>query len=207
MAITRKHYNVAENKQGYGIRGTLKSTVVEFEGCVLEEPERRHERVMSDVYADVTYAKVWDAAEGCVKMVQLMAHFELTYLQDVDCVVDATDEVRQLASDWQDEQARILAEAQAKRAAEEAEREARLAKRGRWVQVIRKNKRLPEKGTIGLCIWTGTSASYGTRRMGMKPDPESETVFWGPASCVRALTPEEIPKPKPIPTVWDRIDS
>lgn len=154
----------------------------------------------------MSYTKVWNPEEGCVETVYLKAHFELDHSDvKVEVEVDALPEYRQAALEWQAEQDRLAAEAQAKREAEEAEREARKPRRGSVVQVIRKNRGLPEKGTIGVCIWTGRSPQWGTERIGMKLTPESDQAFWGPASCVRALKPEEIPDPEAAPTVWDHI--
>jgi hypothetical protein len=204
MAITRTTFHF--NADTYDHRGDVKERKVSHKGCVLVSPYTHHERVMSDIYADVSYTKVWNPEKQCIETIHLKAHFELDH-SDVKVEVDALPEYRQAALEWEAEQERQRAEAEAKRQRAEAEKEARKPRRGAMVEVIRKNKRLPEKGTIGVCIWTGHSREWGTPRIGMKLDPESEKVYWGPASCVRRLKPEEIPEPVVAPTVWDRIDS
>lgn len=138
----------------------------------------RDERIMSDVWAYVTYARVWDAETGSPKTIRLQTE---GWEASATAVVDATPEVLAAYEAWKVEQ-------EAKRAAEEAARQAALAaweakqpRRGRIIKVV-KGRKVP-KGTVGVCIWIGDG--YYGQRVGLKTDDGE--VYWTAASNVEAV--------------------
>ncbi len=132
----------------------VQSTKVTHEGLVVSESWTREERVMSDIYANVSYCLVWNAEKGCTETVCLGHHFELCSTFG-KATVDADPAV--LA-----EVARQAAEAAARKAAaEQAAYEAREAARaeairnapekGKLMKVVR-GRKVPV-GTVGKVFW------------------------------------------------------
>lgn len=209
MAITRTEYTLVTNDNGYVTRGEVRSRETTYVGCVIDT-YTRVERVMSDIYADVSYATVWDRAAQRTRSVHLKAWFELTDHVDVDVEVDLSEEVKAEMRAVAEQAEARAAEAEAKAAQErEAKRQAE-PRKGVKVVVVKSAKGLPAVGTEGQCIWTGTCRYTGDPRMGMKVGGE---VYWGPTACVertgRAKPAKAAPKPKAQPkpaTSWDHLD-
>jgi len=153
---------------------TVKSTSTTHEGLVVGGNFAREQRVMSDVYANVRYCRVWNPEKGKAEVISLGAIFECnTKLGDAE--VDAPQAIL-------DEVARQEAEAeQARKDAEEArrvedlrtaaEREFNRPEKGKVMQVVR-GRKVP-KGTVGRVFWmrdgrvgldlTGRKSSDGRR--------------------------------------------
>lgn len=126
----------------------VESTKVTHEGLVVSESWTTCERVMSDIYADVSHVRVWNPETRTVETVTLGYHFELcsTFGRSV---VDASPEI--LA-----EVARQAAEATARKAAaDKAAYEAREAAR----EEARRNA--PEHGKL-MVVTRGRKVPVGT---------------------------------------------
>lgn len=137
----------------------VESTRTSHEGVVLTPSFTRCERVMSDIYADVSYCLVWDRESGRAIEVSLGAHFELCSTFG-HAVVDATPEVVAAYEAWQ-------AEVEAKRQAAEQARRLEAAKAawnapavGKTMRVAR-GRKVPV-GTTGEVFWLG-AGNYGPR--------------------------------------------
>ncbi len=141
----------------------------------------RCERIMSDVWDDVSYALVWDAEAGCPKAICLGVSYDRREGESTIVTIDATPEVLAAYEAWK------VAE-KARKDAEEAARweairmaEAKQPRKGRIIKVV-KGRKVP-KGTTGVCIWIG-QGDWGTR-VGLKT--EDGTVYWTAASNVEAV--------------------
>lgn len=173
------------------------------------------ERVMSDVWDDVTYAQVLGTDDIGARQLEEVcvgaASFdrELTSLGLIDAV-DATPEVqaaaeeeRQLLATYGAIRERLRA---ARAAAEKAVYEARLPRRGRQVVVARGRK--VAKGTEGEVIWYGEGKAYGygqrgEMRVGIKL--ASGEVVWTAAANVDVVgaPPAPVYKAKvDVRTAW-----
>jgi hypothetical protein len=138
----------------------------------------RCERIMSDVYADVSYAECWDAEKG--KLVEWpYANSEFGYhTNHLSVEVDATPETLAAVAAYKAEKERQAEEA--RQAAREAARLAELAtpRKGKVVVVARGRK--VAKGTTGTVIWYGPGKSFGygpaPMRVGVKD--AAGTVHW-----------------------------
>ena len=126
------------------------------EGLVVSESWTREERVMSDVYANVTYVNVWNPDTEDVERINLGEHFELGFKFGTS-TLDASSEIL-------DEVARR--EVEAKRLADEKWESRRIADsrkrvedlfnvpvRGKVMEVVRGRK--VAKGTVGTVFWIG----------------------------------------------------
>lgn len=151
----------------------------------------RCERIMSDVYADVSYAECWDAEKG--KLVEwAYANSEFGYhTNHVSVEADATPETLAAVAAYK---AKLAAEAAAAReAAKEAARKAELATpyKGKVVVVARGRK--VAKGTTGVVVWYGAGKSFGygpaPMRVGVK-DAAGE-VHWTDAKNVDVVAQSE----------------
>jgi hypothetical protein len=138
------------------------------------------ERIMSDVYADVGYALIWDAELGAPRSIRLWTEGFSADGSNV-VTIDATPEVLAAYEAYKSAKA---AEKRAEEAARYAAIEAARAKeprRDRTVKVVR-GRKVP-KGTVGVCIWIG-AGDYGPR-CGLKTaDGE---VYWTALGNVEAV--------------------
>jgi hypothetical protein len=132
----------------------------------------REERVMSDVYADVTYAVCYIPSKDAFESVYVRAHFECDQSGSY-ADVDATEEVEA-------RYAAYLAEIEAARVADEKARfealrmaEAKRPAKGRTLRVVR-GRKVPV-GTTGVCFFVGQGRYTG--RVGMNVQGRPEPVW------------------------------
>ena len=142
----------------------------------------RTERVMSDVWDDVTYAVVWNPATGSPTQVYLGC---CEFGREKVAEVDATPEVVAAHAAW-------TAAREAERlAAEEARREeaaeARLREVQRGCRAVVARGRKVAKGTEGRVFWLG-QGTYGWRA-GLETDA-GETVWIDLRNLDRVLPPK-----------------
>lgn len=148
MAITWTEYKPNSD------RNEIVRTWTTHEGLVLSPAYRREERVMSDIYADVSYCQVWNPATGLAETVCLGHHFELGITFGA-ATVDATPAIMATFK-AQQEAARLAHEDAERKLAEAREQERKLAahnrpEKGKIMQVVR-GRKVP-KGTIGRVFW------------------------------------------------------
>lgn len=162
-------------------------------GLVLGIEKKYDVRVMSDVWADITFAKVWDAEAGRPVLVALG---NTEFGSSAEAEIDATPEVVAAHDAW-------LADEKARKAAEdEARFEAGAETRLRSVTtgcraVVARGRKVP-KGTEGRVFWIGQNA-FGWRA-GMKTDA-GETV-WTALSNLDRVIPA-----KPEGMSWQNFES
>ena len=186
MALTYKNPRYHKYDRG-GSEGALKPT---YEGRVLAEKTTYSVRVMSDVWADLYHAVIWDDETDAPITVGLG---NSEFGCDVTAEVDADEETLAKYEVWKEaERIRKEAEAEAHRVAEEkrlaeeaeetAKRNALAVRKGVKVRVVKGRK--VAKGTEGVCFWEG-HGQYGPR-IGLKE--EDGTVHWTATSnCVALL--------------------
>lgn len=148
----------------------------------------RDERIMSDVWAIVTYAVVWDGAADFFEVSCHNSEFgapDLAAIGLTSVTVDAPEALKAYHEGWelcreqerQEAERKAYAEAYRKR----AEKEAKEPRKGRTCRVV-KGRKVPV-GTVGECIWIG-EGRYGAR-VGIKD--ASGQVHWTAASNVEAV--------------------
>lgn len=154
---------------------------VKYAGAVLSI-DTNCERVMSDVWEYMTYALVWDAAEGRPTRVFLRGEGSEV---SATAEVDATPEVVAAHEAW------LAAREAEKAAAEEARREeaaeARLREVRRGCRAVVARGRKVAKGTEGRVFWLG-NGTYGWRA-GLETDA-GETVWTALNNLDRVLPPK-----------------
>jgi hypothetical protein len=150
-----------------------------FAGCVVAT-HTREERVMSDVYADVLRATVYNVETDTFEEVYVRAYFECDS-GDRSAVVDATPEVRDLYEAHQavEEAKQHLLEAQRCRARMLAALKA--PAKGRKIKVVKGRK--VAIGTVGECFYL-REGDHGMR-VGLK-DTDGQ-VHWTAASNCEAV--------------------
>jgi len=176
---------------------TQTSTVIgrrtSHDGLVVSAEFGRDERIMSDVWAWLTYVKVWNPTEAKVENVCLRDD-GAPCGECGSAEQDASPEVLALAAAYE---TRVKAEAEAREAAEVARRtaEARVAEHnrpmhGKVMQVV-KGRKVPH-GTVGRVFWVGLD-NYGKTKVGLATserkdaDGRNVDVVWTAASnCVNA---------------------
>ena len=133
---------------------TVVRTWTTHEGLVVEDAWRREQRVMSDVYADVSYCRVWNPETKMTEVVNIGTHFECCNTfgkATVDAPADILEERdRQVAAA---NLQRVLAERSAAEIAV-AERKAAMVnfpERGKVMRVVR-GRKVPV-GTVGEVFW------------------------------------------------------
>jgi len=171
-----------------------------YEGAVIST-YTACERVMSDIYADVAYAIVWDEDWSCVKTINYAYYFELADNNGI-AVVDATDESLASAAAYAAGRTAGLVKAAAFAAADKAELEAAkvaalAAKRaavladaprvGDSVEVTKAaGSPKVEKGVTGKVVWSGWSKRHDASwRVGLKT--AAGEVCWLPATAVKVV--------------------
>lgn len=133
---------------------TVKRIWTTHEGLVVGESWTTRERVMSDIYADVSHCTVWNPEKGTTETANLGDHFELCSTfghATIDASAEILAEVARLAADAKTrfeaaETARIEA---ARKASEEAARNA--PEYGKRMVVFR-GRKVPV-GTVGKVFW------------------------------------------------------
>ena len=192
-------------------KGVVKDT---YEGRVLDQRVRRDVRIMSDVWADCYYAKVWTGTE-----VREISTGSSEFVDSIEVTVDATPETEAAVKAWEAaeaEKARLEWEAKApereaarlKAEAEDRKRRLRDAKqylntpeKGSMVTVARRRGRnAPPLGTKGKVIWAGESG-YGTHRVGILDD--SGAKHWTTAGNCDVILPEGAPTDSDALEVWE----
>lgn len=148
-------------------------------GLVLGIEREYNLRVMSDVWADFTFAKVWDMAEGRPSLVTLG---NTEFGPSAEAEVDATPEVIAAHDAW------LAAREAEKAAAREAEREgaaeARVRRVTKGCRAVVARGRKVAKGTEGRVFWLG-HGGYGWRA-GLETDA-GETVWTALSNLDRVL--------------------
>ncbi len=134
------------------------STEVSFKGCVVAV-YKKEERVMSDVYADVLYAKVYKADADTFEDVYVRAYFECDPGTST-ATVDATQAIQDLYAAHQAVKAAEHALNEAKRSRTIALAALKAPAKGRTVKVV-KGRKVPV-GTVGECFWMGSN-DFGAR--------------------------------------------
>jgi len=134
------------------------SVEVRFAGCVVEI-NVREERVMSDVYANVSRAVVYNVTEDKFEEIYVRAHFELDS-GNTTAEVDATQQVKDLYAAHQ-----FVQECEAKLNDAKRYRAQQLAAlkapaHGRTIKVV-KGRKVPV-GTVGECVRVH-DGEYGRR--------------------------------------------
>jgi len=195
MALIYKEGTEAYGAYGLpeGVKeGDLKPT---YEKRVLDTETKHSVRVMSDVWADLYFAVVWDDEADAPKNVGLG---NSEFGCDVKAVVDADNKTLDKWATWceakrirDEELAEAHRIAEKKRRAEEAEKNAenraRAVRKGVKVKVV-KGRKVP-KGTVGECFWEG-HGQYGPR-IGLKE--ADGTVHWTATSnCIAIL--DDVPE-------------
>lgn len=191
--------------------GVTKDT---YEGRVLGTRVDLDVRIMSDVWSNLFYAKVWTGTE-----VIEIGTGSSEFGSDGSVTVDATEETKAAVKVWEDaeaEKARLEWEAKApereaarlKAEAESRKRRLRDAKKylndpekGSIVTVARRRGRnAPPMGTTGKVIWTGESG-FGTPRVGILDD--SGAKHWTTAGNVDVILPDGAPTDSDPLEVWE----
>lgn len=155
------------------------SVEVEFAGCVVKTFVQE-ERVMSDVYADVGRAVVYNVEKDAFETVYVRAYFELDR-GGREALVDATPEVKALYEAHlavQEAEAKLN---EAKRYRARSLEAMKTPMKGRTIKVV-KGRKVPV-GTVGTCFYVG-QGDYGMR-VGLKT-AAGETL-WTAASNVEAV--------------------
>ena len=151
-----------------------------YDGAVLKI-HGRTERVMSDVWAWLTYASVWDGT--AVKDVIIACDDPSSVYGEA--TVDATAEVLAAVAEWTKAEAVKAVATMAALDAEERLYRAKMVAKGKTLKVV-KGRKVP-KGTTGVCIWVGDG--HWGRRVGLKD--AAGTVHWTAATNVEVLDPEK----------------
>jgi acetyl-CoA carboxylase carboxyltransferase component len=156
--------------------GTIEAA---FTGCVVQT-FFREERVMSDVYANVTYAVVFNAEKSTFEEVYVRAHFELDSGKR-SATVDASDDIKSMYDLHQaiKESESKLSEMKHRFASQVVAVKAPAM--GRTVKVV-KGRKVPV-GTVGRCEWIG-HGEYGMR---IKIQEASGAIHWTAASNCEAI--------------------
>ena len=168
----------------------VRNGVESYKGRVLMTYTRDH-RVMSDIYAPVTYARVIED-DGATREVHVKAHFELD-TSNATATADATPAWKTLSEVYMAKSAAERrmgeAEAMAKAAAKPVAASYPEPRKGDLVMVTGKTKGV-EKGELVEVVWTGTSKFSGAARVGLMVNGER---VYAPASKVtRVATADEM---------------
>jgi hypothetical protein len=126
------------------------------EGLVVSESWTREERVMSDVYANVTYVNVWNPNTEDVERINLGEHFELGFKFGTS-TLDASSEILDEVARREVEAKRLVdEEREGRRIADSRKRVEDLFNvpvRGKVMEVVRGRK--VSTGTVGTVFWIG----------------------------------------------------
>lgn len=174
----------------------IEKTETTHEGLVLTPSWSQEERVMSDIWADVSYCKVWNIEKQAAVAIVLGYHFELG-LRFGTPTVDAPPEIMA-----QYEAAVAAEKAERERLeverAERAEQERELAawnrpEHGKRMQVVRGRK--VKKGTVGLVFWLDDCRNPSRVGLALSPEKDSRgrftNVAWVDAQYLANLAPQE----------------
>ncbi|NBR66100.1 MAG: hypothetical protein EBT79_02270 [Actinobacteria bacterium] len=140
------------------------------------------EQVMSDVWEYMTYATVWDDAEGRPTKVFLRGE---GCEAEAEAEVDATPEVVAAHDAWL--AARVAEKVAAAEARLEEQAEARLREVQRGCRAVVARGRKVAKGTEGRVFWLGRG-TYGWRA-GLETD-DGQTVWTALSNLDRVLPPK-----------------
>jgi len=145
---------MAINWTTYSATGNIESTETTHQGLVVGGKYVREERVMSDVYANVSYCTVWNPESKTMESIVLGYHFECGR-KFGEATVDASPEIlaelaRRAEVAEADRIAREAAQAEARRLAA-IEAEANRPVHGKTMKVVKGRK--VAKGTVGKVFW------------------------------------------------------
>lgn len=185
MAIEWTEYNITS-----GYTREIKRQWTTHEGLVVSGSYTRCERVMSDIYADVSYCMVWNPETGRTEAICLGHHFELCSTfghatVDVDAATQATiDELAAEAARKAEVARKAAAEAATAKALVDAHNR---VEHGKVMRVVR-GRKVP-KGTEGRVFWmrdgrVGLALSDRKDARGYHAD-----VAWVDASYLVAAAP------------------
>jgi len=194
-----------------GHDGAAKDT---YGGRVLDTRIERDVRIMSDVWANLYYAKVWTGTE-----VKEVSTGSSEFGSDGEVTVDATPETLAAVKAWEEakEAARLAAWEAAAPAREAARLKAVAAERARRLREAKKylndpvkgsvvvvarrrGRNAPPLGTTGKVIWTGHS-NMGTPRVGILDD--SGAKHWTSAGNCDVVLPDGAPTDADEVEVWE----
>jgi hypothetical protein len=144
--------------------------------------ETQTERIMSDVWADVTTAVVWDPAKGAPSNVHIG---DSEFGAEKVAEVDATADVVAAHDAW--EAAREAERVAAEEARREADAKARLHEVQRGCRAVVARGRKVAKGTEGRVFWIG-QGGFGPRA-GLETD-DGQTVWIALSNLDRVLPPK-----------------
>jgi hypothetical protein len=180
---------------GRTIRGQWHNDGTSHEGLVMSTSWMQQIRVMSDVWENATYCRVWNPETEAAETITL-------YISDMSSrrgVVSEVDADRTILEAYDVEEARkaevrrIAERAHSVRIAEAAaERELKAVRKGIEVIVV-KGRKVP-RGTRGIVRWEGGN-DYGPR-IGISVPGEDKLVYTSPSNCealVAGLEPGETP--------------
>jgi len=139
---------------------------------------RREERIMSDVWATVTYAEVWNGTE--VERVRI-GDSETGMIGAA--YPDADREATRAADAWRDEQAEAARRAEVEQLRRRAEARAKAVEKGKRA-IVARGRKVPQ-GITGVVIWIGPSRYGRDLRAGLRD--EKGTVHWLPARHLDVL--------------------
>ena len=179
--------------EGSSYNRPVEKTWTTHEGLVVGAEFTRCERVMSDVYADVSYCRVWNPTTKTVKTVTLGTHFELCFKYG-NAEVDAPAHILK-AVELQEEVAQQAAQQVHQERLEREAREAALhdwhiPQRGMLMQVVRGCK--VKKGTIGRVFWLDDFRSptrVGLATSQVKVNGRYRDVAWVDAAYLQNMKP------------------
>jgi hypothetical protein len=162
----------------------LSKTECSHSGLVLNTLYKE-QRVMSDVYADVLYAQVWDEEKQEVNTIYVGCPEMMGNQSYIAAIVDATDEVKVKAEKYrkQQEEKRLIEER--KREEERKQKELYTPSKGKTISVFKGRK--VSIGTEGIVFWVGNDR-FGNTSVGFK-DKEGKT-FWSNIKNVKVINPE-----------------
>lgn len=155
-----------------------------FDGLVVGTFSRT-ERIMSDVWADVFYVRVWDEAEGRVRD---WAYGNSEFGSSAATVtVDASDAVKAKAAAWDALKATEAAQREVEASIDREVRAAKRLGRGKDVDVVRGRK--VKIGTKGRIFWIGETR-FG-ERVGLEL-ADGSRVFTASSNVVLAQPDEDL---------------
>lgn len=151
-----------------GIRN-IKTGEVTFEGAVLRV-FYRETKVMSDVWANLQYAQVWDEEKQATRDISLGWDTPSSTAE-----VDVTPETQAKVDAFVALVARKRQERRNREAIRAALREHNEPRNGKQM-VVARGRKVP-KGTVGVVFWLGQD-SYGNAKAGLRTSDEKDGHKW-----------------------------
>lgn len=123
-------------------------TKITYKGCVIEQFSKV-DRVMSDIYADCTYARVWDKEAQEIRSISVKAHFELDNTI-YSITPDLTPENAKAVETFKAKIAEEKREMSRKIEIEHLQEQHNRVERGKRMRIVRGRK---GKGKEGIVFW------------------------------------------------------